>query len=272
MGLFGKLFGKSSQDSQPKADLVPARAAGISPSAPEQAENFKTKTVRLRLTEEMAVAPADRLPEPVPAPAKAAVNIWDMDNKAPAPIPAAAPPATVSIQELTDPAERVGGAPGRKRRAKTRLLGFDKSNGQVVDMFNNPIAVGPTRSTRFPVGWIIVVEGPGRGESFTLQAGMSPIGRGEDQVVQLDFGDSAISRTNHAAIVYDPESFQFFLGHGGKSNIVRLNNKPVISNEILANGDLIRIGETTLRFVALCNEKFNWSEDKDGELDNVEIA
>ena len=103
-------------------------------------------------------------------------------------------------------------------------------------------------------------------------AGMSQIGRGEDQAVQLDFGDNSISRTNHAAIVYDADSKEFLLGHGGKSNIVRLNDKPLISNEALKTGDVIRIGETVLRFVALCDDTFSWNDGASGEDEDVAIA
>ncbi|WP_461308663.1 FHA domain-containing protein, partial [Albidovulum sp.] len=168
-------------------------------------------------------------------------------------------------------AEPAGDNPARRRRARTRLLGFEHSDGQVVDLFDAP-AAPPVSSTRFPVGWLVIVKGPGRGESFTLKAGMSQIGRGEDQSVCLDFGDLAISRSNHAAIVYDPECHKFFLGHGGKSNIVRLNDRPVISNEELKNGDRIRLGETTLQFVGLCSSEFNWAADDEEGSDDVEIA
>jgi pSer/pThr/pTyr-binding forkhead associated (FHA) protein len=101
---------------------------------------------------------------------------------------------------------------------------------------------------------------------------MSQIGRGEDQAIQLDFGDNSISRSNHAAIVYDAGSKEFLLGHGGKSNIVRLNDKPVISNENLKTGDIIRIGDTALRFVALCDDTFNWSDGATEEDEDVAIA
>jgi predicted component of type VI protein secretion system len=152
------------------------------------------------------------------------------------------------------------------------LIGFEKSDGDVVDLFNDAPKAAPTMRTKFPVGWIVVAEGPGRGESFSLLSGMSQIGRGEDQAIQLDFGDNSISRTNHAAIVFDPEGKEFLLGHGGKSNIVRLNNKPLISNETLKTGDIIRIGETVLRFVALCDKSFNWSDGATGEDEDVAIA
>ena len=107
---------------------------------------------------------------------------------------------------------------------------------------------------------MVVVEGPGRGASFALMSGVSQIGRGEDQTVRLDFGDTSISRNNHAAVAYDDEQTKFFLGHGGKSNLVRKNGMPVLSTEELANGDTIRIGETTLKFIAMCGEEFRWSD------------
>jgi len=102
---------------------------------------------------------------------------------------------------------------------------------------------------------------------------MNQIGRGEDQAIQLDFGDNAISRTNHAAIVYDAETHTFTAGHGGKSNIVRLNDEPLISNAPMQDGDKLRLGETIVLFKALCGPDFNWVETPgDEEQEDVAIA
>ncbi|SEW42230.1 FHA domain-containing protein [Cognatiyoonia koreensis] len=200
----------------------------------------------------------DRAPASKDAPkatSGAAVNIWDMDDDDSHAAPAA--PAASS----------------RKRRTKTRLIGFDTSQGDVVDLFDGSNATAPRQRSQFPVGWAIVVSGPGRGECFSLEAGMNQIGRAEDQSIQLDFGDNAISRTNHAAIVYDTETHTFMAGHGGKSNIVRLNNEPLISNVPLKDGDEIRLGETTLMFKALCTAEFNWVDTPgDEESEDVAIA
>lgn len=187
---------------------------------------------------------------------KPRANIWDLDQTATADD---APPAD---------------ARPRRRRNATRVLGFDGNSADVVSMFDSAPTVQKAERTKFPVGWMLITEGPGRGECFTLEAGMSQIGRGEDQAIQLDFGDNAISRSNHAAIVYDPETHVFKLGHGGKKNIVRLNGEPVISNETLSAGDKIKIGETTLHFVPLCSAEFNWADDgrDTEENDNVAIA
>jgi hypothetical protein len=151
-------------------------------------------------------------------------------------------------------------APEKRRvgRVKTRLIGFDHASKPGVDLFESVTTPPKTAQASFPVGWLVVVDGPGFGESFALHAGMSQIGRGEDQTIPLDFGDAAISRNNHAAIVYDVETHTFLMGHGGKANVVRLNGKPLICTEEVKNADLIRIGETTLRLVVLCDAEFNW--------------
>ena len=158
-------------------------------------------------------------------------------------------------------AAAVSGRSGRSAggRVKTRLLGFQPQADGPEDVFEAAKSSSNTNKSEFPVGWIIIISGPGRGACFTMFSGVSQIGRGEDQAVRLDFGDTSISRNNHAAVAYDDEQGKFFLGHGGKSNLVRLNGRPVLSTEELANGDLVRIGETTLKFVALCSEEFTWA-------------
>lgn len=110
------------------------------------------------------------------------------------------------------------------------------------------------------VGWLVVTKGPGRGSTMGLIAGMNAIGRGEENHVQVDFGDDAISRDAHAYITYDSEARQFHLSHSGKTNLVRLNDAPVLAVEGLAHGDTVRIGSTTLRFVALCGADFDWGQ------------
>lgn len=168
---------------------------------------------------------------------------------------------------VSEPLDLSGGAlaspaTGRGRRAgrvKTRLLGFNHAPEDQTDPFEQAqSATATAQREKFPVGWLVIVEGPGLGHAFSIFAGASMIGRGEDQVIRLDFGDNAISRHHHAAVAYDEEQNKFYIGHGGKSNIIRRNARPVLSTEELHHADLIRIGETTLRFVALCGSDFQW--------------
>ncbi|WP_300030413.1 FHA domain-containing protein [uncultured Roseobacter sp.] len=207
---------------------------------------------------------------PAPTPASLAEMRRTMASERPAPVTpaAAAEPARTSGADLLEmPAPAPGRAAGSTGRVKTRLLGF--STG--VDAAADPIEkAARTGQARFPVGWMIVVEGPGRGASFTLQDGVSRIGRAEDQTVALNFGDTAISRENHVSVAYDSEQNSFYVGHSGKANLVRVNDKPLLSTETVSNGDLIRIGETTLRLVTLCGDDFSW--DTDGEEEDARYA
>jgi hypothetical protein len=160
-------------------------------------------------------------------------------------------------------------------RVKTRLLGFQSQDLAAQDPFaraHDTDAAGeePTRGPMFPVGWILVVAGPGRGASFALTRGVARIGRGPDNSVCLDFGDTAISRAAHASIAYDEEARRFFLGAGARSNLVRRNDRPVLATEEIADGDLIRLGKTTLRFVALCGPDFDWAGPADGAAEAPE--
>ncbi|MEE4118985.1 MAG: FHA domain-containing protein [Paracoccaceae bacterium] len=148
---------------------------------------------------------------------------------------------------------------GRSARVKTRVLGFRPPEAD-DDPLARDSATGAGRGPDFPVGWLVVVGGAGRGASFALTSGVATLGRGEDQTVRLDFGDTAISRQGHASIVFDDETGRFFLGAGSRTNLVRRNGRPVLATEEVAGGDEIRLGETTLRLVALCGDGFSWSD------------
>ncbi len=223
--------------------------------APARPEEQPDPSPRLLAFPVPPPAPAAPKPAPAPAPASAAPERKPEAPQAPAwPKPSAPLKARSEAGAGVDQARRGG-------RVKTRLLGIDHSNGDSVDFEQQSQAASARPiSARFPVGWLVVVDGPGRGASFALTGAVSQIGRGEDQAVQLDFGDSTISRVNHAAVAFDEETRDFFIGHGGKSNLVRINGKPLLSTEALKHGDQIVIGETTLRLVALCGEAFCWAE------------
>ena len=154
-------------------------------------------------------------------------------------------------------AESSAPAPTGRSRVKTRILGFH-SDEIALDAMPSP-GQGRAATGAFPAGWLVIVEGPGRGTSFTVTGGVSTIGRGGDQTVCLDFGDTSVSRDNHACVAYDEEQGRFFIGHGGKRNIVRRNGNPVLATEELQDGDSIRVGKTELRFVAFCGPEFNWT-------------
>ncbi|WP_052272513.1 FHA domain-containing protein [Leisingera sp. ANG-M7] len=252
---FGRLQQPEAAADQPGSYRVfhrkPAAAAQMELEADAQPEPQPDNHADLR--EDLR---SDPWPEPVrqaeaqPAPAA--------QMAAQAPQPQQEEAATVAPIDV--PAPSMGRGASRAGRVKTRLLGFSPAQAPGSDPFSRGTEAAGPGYTQFPVGWLAVVQGPGRGAAFTLFSGVTVIGRGEDQTIRLDFGDNSISRDNHAAVAYDAEQKAFYIGHGGKANLVRRNGRPVLSTEELAAGDEIRIGETTLRFVPLCGASFGWDQ------------
>lgn len=244
MKLFAKLFGGKST---PAASTAPVQ---------EPAKDI-TSTAIPAPTEPTPEAAAQALAENVAQQSAEDENIWELSDEDSAVLQAAAQPAPRA----------------RRRRNATRLIGFEHSDETVVDMFDQPASTAGQDPVKFPVGWMLVVEGEGRGHAFGLVSGLNQVGRSDENSISLDFGDNAISRTNHFAVVYDDEERKFILGHGGKSNIVRLNGSAVISNEDLSDGDKIKVGDTVLQLKTLCGPDFEWAakEDQEGKV-NVAIA
>ncbi|HRF09224.1 MAG TPA: FHA domain-containing protein [Xanthobacteraceae bacterium] len=112
------------------------------------------------------------------------------------------------------------------------------------------------------VGWLVVVAGPGRGNAVNIKAGMNSVGRNANQRISLNFGDPAISAEGAAFITFEPKRGTFHINHGGKANIVYLNEEAVLTPMLMAAGNMVSIGETKLRFVPLCGPEFNWDEMK----------
>src|SRR5581483_181419 len=107
------------------------------------------------------------------------------------------------------------------------------------------------------VGWLVIVEGPGRGRSCELGAGANSIGRDASQKICLDFGDQEIHREKHTVIVYDPRSRRFFLQPGEARNLTYLGDDVVLAPTPLKGGEIISIGRTQLRCVPRCGEDFS---------------
>ena len=117
-------------------------------------------------------------------------------------------------------------------------------------------ATAASRTTQIhPVtGWLVVVDGPGKGSAAQLGFGHNTIGRGPAMRVRLDFGDRKISRDTHATLTYDPKGNAFYLQQG--KNLAYIEDEPVLNPVLLEAGTLIGLGDTTLRFVPFCDDAF----------------
>ena len=110
------------------------------------------------------------------------------------------------------------------------------------------------------VGWLVIIDGPGQGRALNLGYGVNSLGRGATDRVNLNFGDSRISQSNHASVTYDPRGRRFYLQHGSGKNLTYLNEAPVLAPIELPASSHISLGDTTLRFVPLCGEAFDWQD------------
>lgn len=108
------------------------------------------------------------------------------------------------------------------------------------------------------VGWLVVINGEGKGSSIPIMAGVNSIGRGHNNRIVLNFNDHRISTHNHCCIIYDPKAHDYFFKHENGKNLSYLNDKTVLTTEKLTSYNIIQLGDTHLLFIALCGELFQW--------------
>ena len=111
-----------------------------------------------------------------------------------------------------------------------------------------------------PVGWLVVIKGPGQGNVAAIGNGSNSVGRDANDRIRIDFGDETISRRSHSTITYDPRGKKFYLQHGAGKNLTYLEGDPVLAPTELPGFSHITIGNTELLFVPLCCEQFDWED------------
>jgi len=109
-----------------------------------------------------------------------------------------------------------------------------------------------------PVGWLVSIDGPGKGTVLTLGIGMNSVGRGSDPRVKIPFDDQEISRGRSFVIAYDEKNAQFHLLPGDGKTLVYIDGRPVLSGVLMNSHMQFQIGQTTFTFISLCGSEFNW--------------
>lgn len=104
-----------------------------------------------------------------------------------------------------------------------------------------------TDTSNVKVGLLTIIEGAGKGEQRPIFTGTNQLGRTSDNRIALDFGDTTISRVQHAVIAYDAAKKTFRIFDGGKQNPIQVNGERLAGDRQLNHGDTIKIGMTTLR-------------------------
>lgn len=110
------------------------------------------------------------------------------------------------------------------------------------------------------VGWLVVVDGPGRGAALPIGYGNNRIGRAPTEQVCLDWGDDQVSRENHAIITYDGKHRKFYVQQGGGRNLTHVDDELVMVPIEVKGGEAIQMGQTRCRFVPFCGAEFDWQD------------
>ena len=108
------------------------------------------------------------------------------------------------------------------------------------------------------IGWLVIVDGPWKGQDFRLCPGKNYIGRSRDMDVVLD--DPMVSRNKHAVVLFDPVSSTALCQPGESRELFYLNGKVVTETVALKRRDILSIGKTKLAFMPFCDEEFTWEE------------
>jgi hypothetical protein len=163
---------------------------------------------------------------------------------------------------------------------RTQIVGGGKTPGQMTgfDPMRDPV-----------VGWLVIVEGVGKGMAIPLGYGQNSVGRGENARRRLCFGvnvyyegatqhinvkgvelneDPQVSRV-HFIVTYDGRARRFHIQQSPEStNLTYLKGgengeEPILSPRELKAFDRIQAGATELMFIPLCHRNpdgtgFDW--------------
>lgn len=125
--------------------------------------------------------------------------------------------------------------------------------GVTIGVYDGVSKVSPV------TGWLVCIEGTQKGRDFRLCAGRNYIGRGTDMDICLE-GDSRVSRSRHAIVIFDPRS-QTTLCQAGDSRELFYHNEKVVTNTAeLQQGDILQTGDSKLIFVSFCGSLHTWEE------------
>ncbi len=109
------------------------------------------------------------------------------------------------------------------------------------------------------VGWLVALSGGDKGNSYTLYTGKNFIGRSSTMDIVL-VGDEKVSREKHTTIMYEPMAKKFFVLSSESNGMVYMNGTALMDNHELMDREKFTVGDTTLMFVRLCGDDFDWEE------------
>ncbi len=171
-----------------------------------------------------------------------------------APAPVASTPSTRGA-----PAETGAPAAPPAMRPTPRQAPAKPATNEAVNFPDVPANATGVARPRYPVGWLVVVEGQGTGTWFPLEPGVSSLGWSAERTIQLPDPVTSDMGSASAAVSYDKDSNTFAVKTlGGEA--VRLNGLELKGPARLRDGDVFSFGGLAIRLVCLCGGNFRWSD------------
>ena len=131
--------------------------------------------------------------------------------------------------------------------------------GNAIAQPGTAAEAGLTAAPKGPVaGWLVVLDGPARGQDLRLGEGRNFLGvdaAGNPAVLDAN-SPLAVRR---GIVVYDPQDNNWCALPGSSNELCTLNGKSLIEKMPLTAGDTFAVGGAQLRFVPLCGPEFNWN-------------
>ncbi len=121
---------------------------------------------------------------------------------------------------------------------------FQKTIGIFTDETSNSLTAG----------WFVALDGSQKGKTYVINSGRNFVGKTE--FMDIVFDDETIKSENHFSIIYDPKGMAFYIVNG--EGITYINDKPVVSQQQIFDGDIIKAGECKYIFVPYCKEGRHW--------------
>lgn len=135
----------------------------------------------------------------------------------------------------------------------------DLDDDKTISIFNTALSDEESEVTAPVTGWLVCVKGKHFGKAFTLVAGRNFIGRNADMEVCLS-GESSVSRSRHAIVVYEPKQNIFIAQAGDSRELTYVNGDIVLVPTPLKKNDVLQIGDVELMLIPCCDDKFSWQK------------
>lgn len=124
----------------------------------------------------------------------------------------------------------------------------EKTIGYYSDSGINPV-----------VGWLVCTAGKNRGKEYRLVVGSNFIGRNKENNIALT-GETSVSRSKHAVVVYEPKQNVFIALPGEATELSYVNDEVVLNAKPLKKNDRIKVGNVELMLIPCCDESFSWPQ------------